>query len=192
VPHRRSAQAARAAIQATALDLFTAYGYESTSLEEIADRLGLTRQAVLYHFGTKEDLLLSVVLPAIDAISVTIDGLEVGDPPSRADLERALTAMVDVMGQHREAIAVLSRFTNEKRVARIAPALMELNQKAGRLYGGSAIETDPALRVRVVATMAALSGITGARLAVPLDSPEEREALVQGCLGMLGHVSPEG
>jgi AcrR family transcriptional regulator len=184
-PHRRSAAAAKRAIQETALELFIAYGFEGTSLDEIAERLGVTRQAVLYHFGKKEDLLLSVVLPGLEAIITTLDSLPVDDPPTRKQCEKALVALVEVMCEHRDAITVLTRFTNEKRVAHLAPKLLELNQKGGRLFGGSAIATDPVLRVRVVATMSALSGIMGSRLNVPLTTPAERRALVDGCLAML-------
>ncbi|MFJ3780074.1 TetR/AcrR family transcriptional regulator [Streptomyces sp. NPDC090075] len=44
-------------IQQTALELFAGQGYEKTSLREIAERLGLTKAAVYYHFKAKEDIL---------------------------------------------------------------------------------------------------------------------------------------
>jgi AcrR family transcriptional regulator len=185
VPHRRSAEAARAAIQETALDLFVDYGYEGTSLEEIAEKLELTRQAVLYHFGSKAELFLSVVVPSVGAIVATLDSLPASDPPTHQERENALGALVDVMCEHRMAVAVMTRFANERRVAHLAPTLLEINQKGGRILGGTAIQTDPILRVKVVATMAALSGIMGARLNVPLATPGERRALVEGCLAIL-------
>jgi AcrR family transcriptional regulator len=45
-----------------ALDLFTANGYDKTSLREVADELGLTKAAVYYHFEKKEDILLALHL----------------------------------------------------------------------------------------------------------------------------------
>lgn len=59
----------RARILQVALELFTEQGYEATSLREIAERLGVTKAALYYHFKTKEDIaaaLLSSFLPALD------------------------------------------------------------------------------------------------------------------------------
>ncbi|MFF5900404.1 TetR/AcrR family transcriptional regulator [Streptomyces argenteolus] len=49
----------RQRIQDVALDLFAEQGYEKTSLREIAERLGVTKAALYYHFKTKEDILTS-------------------------------------------------------------------------------------------------------------------------------------
>lgn len=59
----------RTRIQEIALDLFTEQGYEATSLREIAERLGVTKAALYYHFKTKEDIVASLLedfLPAVD------------------------------------------------------------------------------------------------------------------------------
>jgi AcrR family transcriptional regulator len=45
-----------------ALELFSTKGYEQTSLREIADRLGITKAALYYHFERKEDILLELHL----------------------------------------------------------------------------------------------------------------------------------
>ena len=49
----------RARIQQVALGLFTEQGYERTSLREIAERLGVTKAALYYHFKSKEDIVRS-------------------------------------------------------------------------------------------------------------------------------------
>src|SRR5215469_16465337 len=46
----------RERIQAIALELFAEQGYEKTSLREIAERLGVTKAALYYHFKSKEDI----------------------------------------------------------------------------------------------------------------------------------------
>jgi AcrR family transcriptional regulator len=51
----------RERIQAVALELFTEQGYEATSLREIAERLGVTKAALYYHFKTKEEIVSSLV-----------------------------------------------------------------------------------------------------------------------------------
>ncbi|MGI9005716.1 MAG: TetR/AcrR family transcriptional regulator [Streptosporangiaceae bacterium] len=51
----------RAGIQRIAVELFTEHGYEGTSLREIAERLGVTKAALYYHFRSKEDIIQSLV-----------------------------------------------------------------------------------------------------------------------------------
>jgi AcrR family transcriptional regulator len=49
----------RARVQKVALELFAEQGYEKTSLREIAERLGVTKAALYYHFKSKEDIVHS-------------------------------------------------------------------------------------------------------------------------------------
>lgn len=61
----------RERIQTVALELFAEQGYEKTSLREIAERLGVTKAALYYHFKTKEDILASIgeeFAASVDAI----------------------------------------------------------------------------------------------------------------------------
>ncbi|MDT0343385.1 TetR/AcrR family transcriptional regulator [Streptomyces litchfieldiae] len=50
----------RQRIQDVALELFAEQGYDKTSLREIAERLGVTKAALYYHFRTKEDILIGL------------------------------------------------------------------------------------------------------------------------------------
>ncbi|WP_419796355.1 TetR/AcrR family transcriptional regulator [Streptomyces fuscus] len=50
----------RQRIQDVALELFAEQGYEKTSLREIAERLGVTKAALYYHFKTKEEIIVSL------------------------------------------------------------------------------------------------------------------------------------
>jgi AcrR family transcriptional regulator len=50
----------RVRIQAVALELFTEQGYDATSLREIAERLGVTKAALYYHFKSKEEIVESL------------------------------------------------------------------------------------------------------------------------------------
>ncbi|WP_042396434.1 TetR/AcrR family transcriptional regulator [Streptacidiphilus carbonis] len=62
----------RARILDVALELFAEHGYEKTSLREIADRLGVTKAALYYHFRTKEDILSGIVDTMSAPIEATI------------------------------------------------------------------------------------------------------------------------
>ncbi len=65
-PPRGRARAARGVtrerILDVAMDLFNEQGYDKTSLREIAQRLGITKAALYYHFERKEDILLELHL----------------------------------------------------------------------------------------------------------------------------------
>lgn len=58
----------RARIQAVALELFIEQGYEQTSLREIAERLGVTKAALYYHFRTKDEIVESLTSDRIAKI----------------------------------------------------------------------------------------------------------------------------
>ena len=49
-----------------ARELFAQKGVQKTSLQEIADKLGITKPALYYHFASREDLVRSIVQPLID------------------------------------------------------------------------------------------------------------------------------
>src|SRR5688572_26011472 len=55
------ASAPRGQILAAAAKLFAARGFEATSLQDIANELGLTKQAVLHHFRSKDQLRQAVL-----------------------------------------------------------------------------------------------------------------------------------
>jgi AcrR family transcriptional regulator len=57
---KRTGSETKAAIQRVALDLFTAKGFEATSLREIAERLGISKAALYYYFTSKDDIVRSV------------------------------------------------------------------------------------------------------------------------------------
>jgi AcrR family transcriptional regulator len=50
----------REKIRSVALELFAERGYDATSLREIAERLGVTKAALYYHFKSKEDIVASL------------------------------------------------------------------------------------------------------------------------------------
>ena len=48
-------------ILAAALDLFVSRGFEGTTVDEIAEAVGLTKGAIYFHFATKDDVLLALL-----------------------------------------------------------------------------------------------------------------------------------
>jgi AcrR family transcriptional regulator len=58
---RRDGAQTREQAQRIALELFTAQGYEATSLRQIAERLGINKASLYYHFPNKQAILRSLV-----------------------------------------------------------------------------------------------------------------------------------
>jgi AcrR family transcriptional regulator len=56
----------RERIQDVARELFVQQGVQRTSLQDIADKLGITKPALYYHFTSREELIRSIVQPLID------------------------------------------------------------------------------------------------------------------------------
>lgn len=60
-------------IRACALELFARYGVNGTSLQMIADALGVTKAAVYYHFRTKDEIVRTVLAPAYDTWAALVE-----------------------------------------------------------------------------------------------------------------------
>ncbi|SDG47119.1 regulatory protein, tetR family [Sinosporangium album] len=96
----------RARIQAAALDLFTEKGIQQTSLREIADRLGVTKPALYYHFASRDDLVRSLIQPLVDDFETFITEQEAAAPVEPRAL---LAAYFDVQYRHRQLMLLVIR-----------------------------------------------------------------------------------
>jgi len=70
------AEQTRQAVVVTAMRLFTEHGYDATSLQAIADSLGITKANVYYYFHTKADILQAAIEPSITRINALLDEAE--------------------------------------------------------------------------------------------------------------------
>jgi AcrR family transcriptional regulator len=182
---RRTAEDARQIILAAAVELFVHDGYGATSLDDIAGKVGMTRQAALYHFRTKEDLLRNVVDPYLNDLTRTLDTVPVSDRPTADEQRAMLAALVDVLAAHRGVVSLLSRFTTATTIAGLGPRVAGLTTRIQSLLVGSALATDPAVRTRAHATTAALIGVISARAEIPLDDRHQRHVLVEAAAAIL-------
>jgi AcrR family transcriptional regulator len=67
------AERTRQQILQTAQRLFAEIGYDATSLQMIADEMGLTKAAVYYYFHAKSDILDEAMRPGVDRLAVLLD-----------------------------------------------------------------------------------------------------------------------
>ncbi|TPX05571.1 TetR/AcrR family transcriptional regulator, partial [Schumannella luteola] len=76
-----------------------------TSIQAIADRAGVSKASVLYHYASKETLLDAALSPAIDAIAQILPGTAM---LARTPVEQRefLEGFVDLLMQHRLAAQI--------------------------------------------------------------------------------------
>ena len=99
----------RQRIQEVARDLFARQGVQRTSLQDIADELGITKPALYYHFASREDLVRSIVVPLIEeGEQFVADQENLGHTDARELLE----GYFDFHYRHREdLVLVLAELT---------------------------------------------------------------------------------
>lgn len=148
-----------------ARDLFEAKGYQRTSLREIADRLGLTKAAILYHFPSKEHLIVALAEPFLLDLEAMLD--RAAELPWPAARWAALEGWLDVMLAHRHT---LSGLHHDLALVSRGGRLTRLMRIATRMYGLVAgPNADRRERVRAVQATAAL----GDPVIFFLDTPPE-------------------
>ena len=101
------AERTRQQILETAQRLFTELGYDATSLQMIADELGLTKAAVYYHFRAKSDILHAAMQPGIQRLEALLDEAA-AIRGRRARIEHLVDGFVDFLVEHRHYAAMAS------------------------------------------------------------------------------------
>lgn len=91
---------ARERVLDAALNLFAERGVNGTSLQMIADHLGVSKAAIYYQFHTKDDIVLSVVRPVFDDMDRLVRIAEtISNPESRRDA--TISGFVEMAIRHR-------------------------------------------------------------------------------------------
>lgn len=88
--------------------LFAARGYRATSMQAIADEVGITKAALYYHFDSKDAILHQLTLPLLDELDAVLAGAE-AEPTPEGVRWRAIEGYVDVHLRHRHTLTMLVR-----------------------------------------------------------------------------------
>lgn len=108
------AEQTRQQILETAQRLFAELGYDATSLQMIADEMGLTKAAVYYHFRAKSDILHAAMLPGIQRLGALLDEAA-AIRGRRARIEHLVNGFVDLLVQNRHYAVMASTDPAAKR-----------------------------------------------------------------------------
>lgn len=149
----------RAILLAAALEVFTAAGYHSAAMDEIADRASVSKPVLYQHFPSKLDLYLAVLDLHIDSLVF--------------DIQKAISSTPD----------------NEKRVHVTIEAYFNFIENEGeafRLLFESDMNVEPQVRERLnrmtYDCAAAVSGVISNDTGLP------KEAAMMLGVGLIGYV----
>ncbi|GAB3966323.1 helix-turn-helix domain-containing protein [Plantactinospora veratri] len=163
----------RAEILAVAAEQFAHAGFKGTSLHDIAVEVGCSKATLLYHFDSKEAILLALVAPAAREL-VELDA-RLGGLDADAVREAAIDGFVDLVVTYRREVALIY---HDLPYLLEHPAFAGLQPATARLVAAFAgRSTDPADEIAAQVLLAGISAIVIDR--PDDDAVELRSALVR-------------
>jgi AcrR family transcriptional regulator len=141
----------RGRIQAVAVELFAQQGYDKTSLREIAERLGVTKAALYYHFSSKEEIVRSLFADYAAEVDALISWGR-GQPRTAETRRELLSRYVAIVVRRTEVFQCLER--NQALIRNLEDEGKENFRERLRALGSLLQVPDAPLRDRVRASMA--------------------------------------
>ena len=143
----------RRRIHDVALEVFAEVGYERGSLLQIAERLGITRPALYYHYRSKGDILAAIHAELALSVDAIIEWAR-SQPAGRAARHETLRRLSDLL---RGPWGTFSRFAQASEAAmRDLPAAEEYTRRMEAIGDLLAPTADPAGRIRGRLALSAL------------------------------------
>jgi TetR/AcrR family transcriptional regulator, acrAB operon repressor len=87
----------RELILTAAAELFATKGYRQTTFADVAERSGISRGSIPWHFGSKEGLLLAVLERSMDLLHASLD--DAPDPSPVTGLDRMMKRLDGLFAQ---------------------------------------------------------------------------------------------
>lgn len=169
-----------------AVQLFTQHSFAGTSLQMIADELGVTKAAVYHHFHTREELLTAVVEPLVEELRTVVEEAE-ALRGRQARAERMLTGFVDIVVRHQGLTAVLSGDPGAIEMLRSHPELSGVIDRQVKLLAD--VEPGPGGMVKAAVVLAGTARAIGPEL-LDLDADTLRHHLTEAGRRALGLRTP--
>jgi AcrR family transcriptional regulator len=103
-----------------AVAVFNERGYDATSMEELAARLGITKSAIYHHVSSKVELLRLALDRALDALFAVTDEPGATTGPAIARLEHVVRGSVRVLTAELPFVTLLLRVRGNSPVEQAA------------------------------------------------------------------------
>jgi AcrR family transcriptional regulator len=161
---------------AVALDLFVEHGVSGTSLQMIADALGVTKAAVYHQFNTKEEIVVAAIEFELLGLEAALDAAQAAERGPRA-LDVLMGQVVHLaIEQHRMVGALQHDPVIVRLLAEHRPFQEFMQRLYGALLGG---DHRPEARVRAAMISGALGGAVTHPLVADLDKDVLAEELIR-------------
>jgi AcrR family transcriptional regulator len=145
----------RLRLHEAALRLFAEHGVGGTSLQMIADEVGVTKAAVYYHYKTKDELVVGVVTPFVERILGFLEEAK-GKRGRRVQQEFVLRGLVDLIVEVRHLYVVAANDPIVVHLHEHHPRLRQVSEELRELFAGP--DADDERKVTVVFFLAGLTG----------------------------------
>lgn len=159
----------REVILSTALELFADKGYDATSMREIAEKIGISKPALYYHFDSKEDIVRGVLTDQLVQIEALVEWARAQEPRDTLIIE-VIERWSDIVQAHGTAMFrfMISSHQIVREIQGDKHAIIpHLDQLVGVLTPNASVEDQ--LRLRIAFMSINLAGFFSASMDAPED-----------------------
>ncbi|MGE2714418.1 TetR/AcrR family transcriptional regulator [Mycolicibacterium litorale] len=107
-PESFTRSARKAQIVAAAIEVIAEVGFAQASIRRIADRVGIAMSAVLYHFGTKDNLVDAIVEHMYRTMLTLVAPTVEREGTAAGKLNAYIRSSIEYFGTHRVALMALA------------------------------------------------------------------------------------
>ncbi|GAA1626830.1 TetR/AcrR family transcriptional regulator [Catellatospora bangladeshensis] len=174
VPSRR--RTGRDQLLAVALRLFARDGIQATSLQDIADEAGVTKAGLYYHYKTKDEIVLDVLRPLLDALPAVTRRAE-AHRTRTARVDEVLGGLIEIALYEHSGFAVLMQDPYLTRLLGQQESMRQWWDGTSTLILGP--DPDPQTRIGLAMFINGLAGAGRDPAMTPLDDRSRRQALLE-------------
>jgi len=164
--------AAQLRVATAATELFSTQGVAGTSLQMIADAMGVTKAAVYHQFTTKETIVLACTEIQLAALEQHLDRAEESNDRDRTRSE-VLGVVIDLAVARRRTVGTLQNDPSVARLLAEHPPFRQIQMRLRQIMSG-----EPATSTSQVQSAVVFAALTGA-VAHPMVADLSDETLRQ-------------
>jgi len=168
--------AAQTRIIDAALALFAEHGIGGTSLQMIADAIGVTKAAVYHQYNTKDEIVFAVAQAVLARLDAAATAAEAERSRTRAR-EVLIARMIDLAVEHRRMASVLQQDPVMLRFLDAHEPFRRVMVRVNRVLMGGV--SDAGARVQAAMLAAAIGGAVIHPLVLDLDDETLRSQLLK-------------
>lgn len=181
----KSVSPAQTRVLEAALMLFNEHGINGTSLQLIADTIGVTKAAVYHQFPAKEDIVLAICELVFDGLKELMDDAEMQPTPQKVG-EVLITRLIDLAVSYRNSASVMHNDPIMLRLINEHGPFRRVMQRLDKLLIGNRDSADA--RVAAAMLITAIGGAVRHPLVADIDDKTLRIQLARVARGLYKNI----